>query len=110
MKGLSKFMMPWKQKNEFDLLVKYVRVTQLCPPSDVHIKFQINISKHVGKKSRKLSVICDYTDNHKFMIGAGKVGHCDKNYFHCQGALLNSPFQVFWPPEGQKLPNHEENQ
>ena len=44
---------------------------------DVYTKFQIDISKHVEKKSR---------------------------------SSINSPFGVFLSAEGQKLPNHDENQ
>ena len=30
--------------------------------------------------------------------------------FSLAGSSTNAPFQVFCPPEGQKLPNHDENQ
>ena len=54
-------------------------------PLDVYAKFQTDISQHVQKKSGKLF--------------AGPMG-----------ALVTPPFKCFCPPEGQKLPNHDENQ
>ena len=50
-------------------------------PQNVYAKFQTDISQHVQKKSGKLF--------------AGSS---------------NTPFKCFCPPEGQKLPNHDENQ
>ena len=52
-------------------------------PLDVYAKFQTDIS-HVQKKVRKT--------------------------FHWLGDLVTPPFKCFCPPEGQKLPNHDENQ
>ena len=53
-------------------------------PLDVYAKFQIDISQHVQKK-------------------VGKT-------FRWLGALVKTPFKCFCLPEGQKLPNHDENQ
>ena len=50
---------------------------------NVYTKFQIDISKHVQKKSGKLS--------------AG-------------GKLVSSPSECFWPPRGHNLTNHDKNQ
>ena len=50
---------------------------------DVYTKFQIDISKHVEKSPENFSLA---------------------------GSSTNSPFTVFCLPEGQKLPNHDENQ
>ena len=50
-------------------------------PLDVYIKFQTDISQHIQKKSGKLFT-----------------------------ALVTPPFKCFCPPEGQKLPNHDNNQ
>ena len=51
---------------------------------DVYAKFQTDISKHVQKKVRKT--------------------------FHWLGALVTTPSKCSCPPDGQKLPKHEENQ
>ena len=53
-------------------------------PLDVYAKFQTDISQHVQKKSGKL--------------------------FAGWEALVTPTFKCFCPPEGQKLPNHDENQ
>ena len=53
-------------------------------PLNVYATFQTDISKHVQKKVWKI--------------------------FSLAGSSGNTPFQVFCPPEGQKLPNHDENQ
>ena len=53
-------------------------------PLDVYAKFKTDISQHVQKKSGKT--------------------------FRWLGALVTPPFKCFCPPEGQKLPNHDENQ
>ena len=47
---------------------------------NVYTKFQTDIAKHVQK--------------------------CTEN-FSLAGSSTNAPFQVFCPPEGQKLPNHD---
>ena len=59
-------------------------------PLDVYAKFQTDISQHVQKSPENLSLA---------------------------GSSSNTPFQVFFKavnadkwPEGQKLPNHDENQ
>ena len=53
-------------------------------PLNVYAKFQTDISKHVQKKVRKT--------------------------FRWLGALVTPPVKCFCLPEGQKLPNHDENQ
>ena len=50
---------------------------------DVYTKFQIDISKHVEKSQENCSLA---------------------------GSSTNSPSECFCPPEGQKLPNHDDNQ
>ena len=50
-------------------------------PLDVYAKFQTDISQHVQKSPENLSL-----------------------------ALVTPHFKCFCPPEGQKLPNHDENQ
>ena len=52
-------------------------------PLDVYAKFQIDISQHVQKSTENFSLA---------------------------GSSSNTPFQVPCPPEGQQLPNHDENQ
>ena len=54
-----------------------------CHLLDVYARLQIHISKHVKK-------VC--------------------KTFPWLGALLSPPFECFCPPEGQKLPKHDENQ
>ena len=61
-----------------------LKLVVLHHPLDVYAKFQTDISQHVQKKSGKL--------------------------FRSLGALVTPPFKCFCPPEGQKLPNHDENQ
>ena len=53
-------------------------------PLDVYAKFQTDMSKHVHKKSGRT--------------------------FRWLGALVRPLFKCFCAPEGQKLPNHDENQ
>ena len=50
---------------------------------DVYAKFQTDISKHVQKSPENFSLA---------------------------GSSSNTPFKCSCPPEGQKLPNHDENQ
>ena len=52
-------------------------------PLDVYAKFQTDISQHVQKSPENFSLA---------------------------GSSSNTPFIVFCPPEGQKLPNYDENQ
>ena len=51
-------------------------------PLDAYAKFQTDISQHVQKSPENLSL----------------------------AALVTPHFKCFCPPEGQKLPNHDENQ
>ena len=52
-------------------------------PLDVYAKFQTDISQHVQKSPE---------------------------IFSLARSSCNTPFKCFCPPEGQQLPNHDENQ
>ena len=67
-----------------DLIVMKLKLDVSWHLPDVCTRFQVHISKHVEKKVRKLS-------------GGGDL-------------CWDLPSECLWPPSGQKLPNHEENQ